>query len=218
MDDLSWAPVPRPPEPPIGARPPQTAAPGHPYCFAEGYGGETTEQVLAEVRNVIAYEWSRSAAGSPVPPFSPEQQEQFLDELLTAMATGHVIPGFYLTEEGCVMEWGDLACFGRWYGQLTGQGRAVALTELASGNPFPWIRTGGQPSPAPAPSHCVDGMSEQEHAYCCPSDVWGDPRYDVPIGQFPQQVKSSSWAKTALLTVAAVGVVLAAGLVISRQG
>ena len=205
-DMAKQPPEPRPPSPPPGTLPSQTATPKP--CFSDDAA------FMAAVRGTIRYEWIRLrreiAAQGKLPPEEAEQiNEHWLEDLIAACVAGRVIPGFYRQiDRSCLMAWEDLACFARWYAQLSGLQAEEIRDRLSFGDEFPWA-DGGEFGFPPKFDPCTNTMTVDQRAYCCPEAVWTDSNYHT--GSPPNFDKSSSsWA-----WLGAAGAVLLAGGIVA---
>lgn len=168
--------------------------------------------LLDRVRGVIRAEWVRVRGGVPI---DQNLEMRLLNELMTAFATGKVIPGYRKDASGqCQMNWAELACFGRWYAILNDDQRAWTLDSFSDGFREPWAQPGEYPWP-PAPSPCTQASAEAEaewcsqyadggkctQSWCCPDSVYGDPAY--------VQGGSSSASNTKWLAMGIGGLALA---------
>jgi len=202
-------PVPRPPSPPVGSRPPGTGAqlvPGAASGDRVRCYPDSDAKFLDQVSRTLSHEWLRLRGGVAM---DPAVEQGFLKDLLAAFQAGRVIPGYYRDADTgkCSMYWPELACFARWYAQLDQVGREMVLDELETGNPWPWTASGEYEFP-PRPAPCEDGMTEQEIKWCCPDQVMGDPIY---ARDFPFEVpRKRNWGLYGALIAAGVAVVGAA--------
>lgn len=140
---------------------------------------------------------------------------RLLNELMTAMSTGKVIPGFKKDASGqCTINWAELACFGRWYALLDDEQRKWTMDSLADGVREPWAQGGEYPWP-PAPAACTPSSADSEaswcakytekgqchHLWCCPEEVYNDPVYT--------STGSSKNDNTKWIALGAAGIVVA---------
>lgn len=179
---------------------------------------------MAAVRGTIRYEWIRLrreiAAQGNLPADEAEKiNEQWLEDLIAACVAGRVLPGFYRqTDRTCVMAWEDLACFARWYAQLSGLQAEEIRDRLSYSDEFPWA-DGGEFGFPPKFDPCDSSMTVNQRAYCCPESVWADSLYHT--GSTPSFEPSSSnwgvWLGVAGAILLTGGVVAAAVAYGNRQ-
>lgn len=131
-----------------------------------------------KLRLVFLREWARVVLGEAallefddslragaVPKVDPAVDAD-IEAVITAMATGKVIPGLWYSSDGkCFQDWTVTACFARHYMQQM-LGKAKIQQALASGD------TTVLEDKAMSP--CQVGPMT---ANCCPTSVWADPAY-----------------------------------------
>lgn len=132
-----------------------------------------------------------------------------------AMSIGAVVPGW--NNQTGEMDWRHFACFVNWFGRLTDQQRALAITRTQQGSETPWlpekpVYAGERPALAsPAETDvlkpCESGQLPE--ALCCPKDVLQDAKLATATkpGEIEKKGRMLPWVLLGTVALAIAGMV-----------